>query len=115
VSPKRGDRATPPPRPDEYDLRFANTEAAKGWDELCRQAPGNTRTAFDAICADPSPAPATDRHHRLKHDLATGVHNGQTLDQWQYEDRRRTHLALGQPRNADCLADLRRGWSSEGD
>jgi hypothetical protein len=85
VSPKRGDRAAPPPRPDEFDLRFANTEAAKGWDELCRHAPGNTRTAFDAIRANPSPAPSSERHHRLKYDLATGVHNGQVLEQWQYE------------------------------
>jgi hypothetical protein len=74
VSPKRGDRAAPPPRPGEYDLRFANGEAAKGWDELCRQAPGNSRAAFDAIRADPCPVPPGGRHHRLKHELAWGVH-----------------------------------------
>jgi hypothetical protein len=70
VSLKRGDRAAPPPRPGDDDLRFANNEAAKGWDELCRQAPGNVRSAFDAIRADPCPVPPTARHHRLKHDLA---------------------------------------------
>jgi hypothetical protein len=34
VSPKRGDRAAPPPVGDEYDLRFANNEAANGWDHI---------------------------------------------------------------------------------
>ncbi len=85
MSPKRGERAAPPPRPDEYDLRFANNEAAKGWEELCRQAPGNTRTAFDTIRSAPCPMLSNERHHRLKHALAWGVHNGQTWEQWQYE------------------------------
>jgi hypothetical protein len=85
VSPKRGDRAAPPTRPDEYDLRFANNETVKGWDELGRQAPGNIRTAFDAIRANPCPAPSNKRQHRLKHELAWGTHNGKTLQQWQYE------------------------------
>jgi len=56
MSPKRGDRAAPPPRPDEYDLRFANNDAAKGWDELCRQAAGNTRSAYEKIRTTPCPA-----------------------------------------------------------
>lgn len=85
MSPKRGARAAPPPRPGEYDLRFASTEAAKGWDELCRQAPANTRLAFESIRTEPRPAPPTARQHRLKHHLAWGLHNGQRLEQWQYE------------------------------
>lgn len=85
MSPKRGDRAAPPPRADEYDLRFANNEAAKGWEELCRQAPGSARSAFEAIRAQPCPAPATARQHRLRYELATGRHDGRILDQWQYE------------------------------
>jgi hypothetical protein len=49
VSPKRGDRVAPPARSGEYKLRFATNDAAKGWEELCCQAPGNTRAAFDTI------------------------------------------------------------------
>jgi hypothetical protein len=64
---------------------FANNEAAKGWDEMCRQAPGNTRAAFEAIRANPCPVPSTKRHHRLKYELAWGTHNGMRLEQWQYE------------------------------
>lgn len=84
MSPKRGDRVAPPARLDEYELRFATNDSAKRWDELCRQAPGNTRVAFEAIRTNPRPAPATARHHRLKHDLAWGIHAGQRLEQWQY-------------------------------
>jgi hypothetical protein len=75
----------PPPRPDEYDLRFANGAAAKGWTDLCNQAAGNVRTAYDAIRANPCPVVMTARHHRLRHDLGTGTHNGRALEQWQYE------------------------------
>jgi len=85
VSPKRGDRAAPPSRPDEYDLRFANNETAKGWDELCRQVPSSIRTAFDTIRANPCPAPPNKRQHRLRYELAWGIHNGKRLEQWQYE------------------------------
>lgn len=85
MSPKRGDRVAPPPQPGEYDLRFANTESVKGWEELCRQVPGNARTAYDTIRANPRPAPPNRRHHRLKHALASGTHSGKTVEQWQYE------------------------------
>ncbi|MFC9068635.1 hypothetical protein [Streptomyces harbinensis] len=36
MTPKRGDRAAPPPLPDEYDIRFDNGESAKGWESLTR-------------------------------------------------------------------------------
>lgn len=58
VSAKRGDRAAPPPRAGGYALRFTSNDAAKGWEELCRQAAANTRAAFDAIEADPLPRSA---------------------------------------------------------
>jgi hypothetical protein len=50
-----------------------------------RQAPANTRAACAAIRAAPCPAPAAERQHRLKHELAWGVHAGVRLEQWQYE------------------------------
>ncbi|GAA3450971.1 hypothetical protein GCM10018962_28040 [Dactylosporangium matsuzakiense] len=85
MSAKRGDRAAPPPRADGYSLRFASNDAAKGWEELCRQAAANTRAAFDAIETDPSPAVPTPRQHPLKGSLATDTHGGRRLGQWQYE------------------------------
>jgi hypothetical protein len=53
VTPKRGDRAAPPPATGEYELRFATTAAAEGWEDLCRQAPGGMRRAWEHIRADP--------------------------------------------------------------
>lgn len=117
MSAKRSDRAAPPPRPGGYTLRFATNDAAKGWEELCRQAASNTRGAFDAIEAHPCPSPPTSRQHPLKGSLATAVHNGRSLPQWQYEvtaggriwylvdDQTRTcwikHAATGHPRATD--------------
>ncbi|WP_186319390.1 hypothetical protein [Streptomyces sp. SAJ15] len=46
MSPQREDRAAPPPAGDEWDVRFANGDAAKGWEQLGTQAPGNTRVAW---------------------------------------------------------------------
>lgn len=85
MNAKRGDRAAPPSRLGGYTLRFATNDAAKGREELCRQAAANTRTAFDAIESSPCPSPPTSRQHPLKGSLAAAAHNGKTLPQWQYE------------------------------
>ncbi len=65
-------------------MRFGTTEAAKGWEELCRQAPHNLRRAWDALRTEPCPPPTT-RQHRLKGPLATGTFDGRVLPCWQYE------------------------------
>lgn len=85
MSPKRGDRAAPPAGPDEWEIRFGTNDAAKGWDELCRQASGNTRRAWVLMRADPVPNPPTPRHHQLKGELAMGAHRGRQLPCWQIE------------------------------
>lgn len=85
MTPKRGDRATPPPPPGGYTLKFATGDAAKGWDELCRVAPANTRTAYQLLESNPCPDPATSRQHQLKGSLSTDTHGGRVLPQWQYE------------------------------
>ncbi|GAB4060259.1 hypothetical protein [Catellatospora paridis] len=85
MTPKRGDRAAPPTLPGEYAIRFAANDAAKGWEDLCRQAAGHTRAAYEALRDNPCPRPETDRQHRLKYDLAWANHDGVRLEQWQYE------------------------------
>ncbi len=85
MSPKRGDRAAPPPADDEWDIRFANAEAAKGWEQLCAQAAGNTRAAWYLMRTDPAPATRTERHRRLRGELASGAHRGEPMDRWQIE------------------------------
>ncbi|MFI6694463.1 hypothetical protein ACIBLA_22415 [Streptomyces sp. NPDC050433] len=85
MSPKRGDRAAPPPVDVEYDLRFANSEAATGWEHLSRHAAGNLRRAYDRIRAHPRAADTPERQHRLKGALGTGSFKGQSLERWQFE------------------------------
>lgn len=85
MSPKRGDRAAPPPIGHEYDLRFANTDAADGWENLCRHAAGNLRRAFEKIRSNPRARDNPARQHRLLGNLGTGVVKGQALECWQFE------------------------------
>lgn len=85
MSPKRGDRAAPPPVGGEYDIRFADNAAADGWEHLARQASGNLRRAYEAIRVNPRSKTSPERHHRLKGGLATGVWKGSAYERWQYE------------------------------
>jgi hypothetical protein len=85
MSPRRGDRAAPPPIEGEYDLRFASSQAAEGWEQLGRHAGPNLRRAFDAIRADPRSRASPERHHRLKGSLGTASWKGEPLERWQYE------------------------------
>ena len=85
MSPKRGDRVAPPPGPGEWDVRFLENEAAKGWEELCRQAPGNALAVWNTMRHRPTPPVASPRHQRLRWHLATGTVRGRALDRWQIE------------------------------
>ena len=82
MSPKRSERVAPPPVGNEWEVRFGTTEAAKGWDELCARVPGNTRSAFDLMRANPRP-PEDTMHHRLRGTLSTRDWRGRAIDQWQ--------------------------------
>lgn len=85
MSPKRGDRAAPPPVGEEYELRFANTESAEGWEQLCQHAAGNLRRAYEKIRATPRAGNDPDRQHRLKGKLGSSTYKGHILERWQYE------------------------------
>ena len=85
MSAKRGDRVAPPPGPGEWDVRFLENVAIKGWEELCRQAPGNTHAAWMTMRRNPAPPMNAPRHHRLKHGFATGKFRDRVLDHWQIE------------------------------
>jgi hypothetical protein len=85
VSPKRGDRVAPPPGPGDWDIRFKENEAVKGWEELCQQAAANTLAAWNTMRHNPVPLVPSRRHHRLHHALATGMVKGRVLDRRQIE------------------------------
>jgi hypothetical protein len=85
VSPRRGDEVAPPPIGEEWRLRFATTEAAKGWSDLCAAAAANTRRCFEALRTNPLSTSDPDRQHHLRGRLATRTLNGKDLPQWEYE------------------------------
>jgi hypothetical protein len=75
----------PPPTEHEFDLRFADAAAVKGWEDLERQAGANLRRAWEAIRADPRSRTNPARQHRLKGGLGTGTSRGAACERWQYE------------------------------
>jgi hypothetical protein len=85
MSPKRGDRVVPPPGPDDWDIRFRNNDAARGWEELCRQATGNTLDAWRAMRRNPTPRTDSPRHSRLRWDLSTVSVGDKFFDHWQIQ------------------------------
>ncbi|MFD8979691.1 hypothetical protein [Streptomyces sp. NPDC059564] len=85
MSAGRGDRAAPPAPEGQWEVRFADAAAAKGWECLARQARENTYRAWIVMRTQPCPATETPRHHRLKGRLAHGTHRGQVCQQWQIE------------------------------
>lgn len=97
--PKRGDRVSPPPAPGEWDLRFGDSTAVEGWDQLCAQAPGSALTAWTALRT--GARARSQRQHPLKGDFATRSLGGRVLEQWQYE-------VTGAGRIWYCIDDERR-------
>ncbi|TVT17414.1 hypothetical protein FNH05_36060 [Amycolatopsis rhizosphaerae] len=82
---KRGDRVAPPAPPGGWEARFATSEAAKGWEELCQAARANTWEAWIILTERPEAPENPARQHRLKGSLGIREIGGRTLRQWQYE------------------------------
>lgn len=83
--PAKNDRAAPPPPKDGYTLRFLRKDAAEGWEQLCKQAPGPMMVAYEQLSARPCDPVNFDRQHRLKYDLEYVKVGGVLLEHWQYE------------------------------
>ncbi len=81
--PKRKERVSPPPAAGGWDLRYANSEAVKGWEQICAVAASNARTAWEKITAEPRDR--SSRQHPLKGSLGQRSVNGINMEQWQYE------------------------------
>ncbi|SDP62152.1 hypothetical protein SAMN04487905_106103 [Actinopolyspora xinjiangensis] len=82
---KRNDRVAPPGRPGGWEPRFATTDAAKGWEELCRQARSNTWEAWVVPTELPTEPENPTRQHRLRGSLGYRKIGQRELEQWQYE------------------------------
>ncbi|NMO02024.1 hypothetical protein HH308_12455 [Gordonia sp. TBRC 11910] len=85
MSPKRGERVPPPRRPKGWELRFATSDAVKGWEELCRNAAAQTWDAWTILSERPVTPMNRARQHQLKGQLGTRSVQGVSMPQWQYE------------------------------
>lgn len=85
MSQKHGDRVAPPATGLAWEIRFGSNDAAKGWHELCQQAPGNTAQVWWELRDRPAPTAVSPRHHPLKGALAFATRDGARLSQWQIE------------------------------
>lgn len=82
---KRGDRVAPPARPGGWEARFASSDAAKGWEDVCRTARAAAWEAWTVLTERPTTPEKPTRQHRLRGSLASHTVRGETLEQWQYE------------------------------
>ena len=64
-------------------MRFANNDAAKGWEHVCASAPSNARSAWERITEEPRHW--DDRQKPLQGSLASAAIGGVDMDQWQFE------------------------------
>jgi len=81
--PKRKERVAPPPAPDGWDLRYATSDAIKGWEQVASAAPANARRAWDRLTSDPRHR--DEGQHPLRGALGARSVAGVELEQWQYE------------------------------
>lgn len=81
--PRRGDRVAAPPRPGAWDIRYADNEAARGWEQLCRVLPSGALRAWDALTS--RPRHRSNRQHPLQGSYRTRSRSGIEMEQWQYE------------------------------
>jgi hypothetical protein len=61
-----------------------SSEAAKGWEDLCRAARANTWEAWVLLTERPTEPENRKRHKRLLGVLSTRDIEGHQLEQWQY-------------------------------
>jgi len=85
VTAKRGGRVARPAKDGEWTPRHASSDAADGWETLCRQQPGVLASFYDRVIVDPRRVDNPNRQGRLKGTLASAAIRGRTLEQWQHE------------------------------
>lgn len=83
--PKRNERVAPPRAPGGYEVRYLRTEAVKGWEDLCSQAPSAAWEVFHVMATKPCDPENPQRQHRLRGKLDSIEVKGALLEQWQYE------------------------------
>ncbi|SDJ99744.1 hypothetical protein SAMN05428985_102195 [Nocardioides sp. YR527] len=74
------------PRPvkkTEYEIKFATTDAQKGWRDLVATIRNPMAEAWDFLTR--TPMTMTPTNYRLKGDLGTVHRNGASHERWQHK------------------------------
>lgn len=87
MAAKKGHLLPRPPRKSEYEVRFATTEAQKGWRDLVATIRNPMTEAWDVITR--SPLTKTPTCYPLKGELGKITRGATTHERWQYSRRPR--------------------------
>ena len=80
---KRGELVPRPPKKIEYEIRFATTNARKGWQDLAATIRNPLAEAWDFLTKTPLARTATN--YPLRGELATITRGDQTHERWQHK------------------------------
>lgn len=80
---KRGELVPRPPKKTEYEIRFATTNARKGWQDLTASIRNPLADAWDFLTRTPLMKVPTN--YPLRGELGTITRDGKTYERWQYK------------------------------
>lgn len=80
---KRGELVPRPPKKMEYEIRFATTNARKGWQDLSATIRNPLAEAWDFLTR--TPLAKTPSNYPLRGELGTITRGGKVHDRWQHK------------------------------
>lgn len=79
----KGDRVARPTKRGEYELRFATSQARRGWLDLQATIRNPLVDAWDFLTR--TPTAVTPTNYRLRSELATVARDGVDHQRWQHK------------------------------
>lgn len=80
---KKGELVPRPPKKIEYEIRFATTDARKGWRDLVATIRNPMTETWDFLTR--TPKATTPTNYRLKGDLGTILRENSSYERWQHK------------------------------
>ena len=80
---KKGDLVPRPPKKAEYEIRFATTDARKGWQNLVATIRNSMTLTWDFLTQ--TPLEITPTNYPLRGELGTISRSGTVYDRWQHK------------------------------
>ncbi len=79
----KGELVPRPPKKIEYEIRFATTNAKKGWQDLAAAIRNPLADAWDFLTR--TPLMNTPTNYPLRGELGTISRGGKTYERWQHK------------------------------